>query len=258
MIKLLLSPAKTLDYNTSIPVDVKPSMPRHLDHSTKLINILKHYTVPELMKLMSLSEALSTLNIDRYNEWSTSHIEDKHCKQAIYTFDGDVYRGLDAYTLTQNQIEYAQHNLRFLSGLYGMLRPHDLIQPHRLEMGTSLINDQGKNIVSFWKELVTKQLVDDLNADGDTVVVNCASKEYFNVIGRLPQHIKVITPVFKQEKNGQFKVIAIHAKRARGLMARYVCQTQPNDVTDLQSFDLDGYVFDKSQSTDDTYVFLKS
>ncbi len=205
---------------------------------------------------MKISDKLATLNANRFAEFSTPFTPD-NARQALFAFNGDVYTGLDAQSLSEDDIAYAQQHLRILSGLYGVLRPLDLMQAYRLEMGTKLANSRGKNLYEYWGDTVTTEINKALAAQGDNVLVNLASNEYFKSVKPKQVDGMIITPVFKDKKNGQYKIISFFAKKARGLMARYILQNKVEDVAGLKAFDTAGYYFSEEQSTETELVFLR-
>jgi uncharacterized protein len=264
----LLSPAKTLDYETPVAQDVPHTKPLFVSHSAELIEVLKTYSPHDIASLMSLSDKLSTLNVARYANWSTRFTA-KNSKQAVLAFDGDVYDGLDANSLKLKQLEWAQDHLVILSGLYGVLRPLDWMQPYRLEMGTALVNSRGKNLYQFWGDLISAYLNERLissktskeknttTPDENSIIVNLASQEYFKAVNLKTLKARVIECVFEDYKNGQYKVISFLAKRARGSMARFAIEHQVKTVEQLQKFDVDGYAFEVAASTSDRLVFRR-
>ncbi len=216
----------------------------------------KALTPADLSSLMKISDKLATLNANRFAEFSTPFTPD-NARQALFAFNGDVYTGLDAQSLSEDDIAYAQQHLRILSGLYGVLRPLDLMQAYRLEMGTKLANSRGKNLYEYWGDTVTTEINKALAAQGDNVLVNLASNEYFKSVKPKQVDGMIITPVFKDKKNGQYKIISFFAKKARGLMARYILQNKVEDVAGLKAFDTAGYYFSEEQSTETELVFLR-
>jgi len=250
---IVLSPAKSLDMETPPTTKLK-SQPDFLDHSEQLIHRLRDFSPAELGELMELSDALSSLNVARYASWSKDTSE---ARQAVMTFDGDVYGGLEARTLTARQLDYAQSRIRILSGLYGMLRPLDLIHPHRLEMGTRLDTARGKDLYAFWGDTITNALNRTAQEQGAEVLVNLASEEYFKSVKPKKLDVPVITPLFEDWKNGKYKIISFYAKRARGLMARYAAVKGITDPLKLKKFDVDGYAFDKASSDEKTWIFRR-
>ena len=252
---IVLSPAKSLDYKT--PAKVKaPTLPEFVSESAKLIADLKKLSPQELANLMGLSDQLAALNVGRYRDWSKK-FTDENSKPAIYAFDGDVYDGFDVKTLDAKAIAFAQDHVRILSGLYGALRPLDLMQPYRLEMGTPFKNARGKDLYAFWGERVTNSLKAVLEKQKKPVLLNLASEEYFKVLQAKNLDCPVISPVFQDGKDGKFKIISFYAKRARGLMARYVVENRITDPADLKGFNLDGYKYVASESKPEKPLFRR-
>jgi cytoplasmic iron level regulating protein YaaA (DUF328/UPF0246 family) len=252
---IVLSPAKTLDYETPPTTDIH-TQPDFISHSAELIGELKKLSPAEIASLMQVSDALADLNAGRFASWSKKFTT-KNAKQAVLAFNGDVYEGLDAPSFTPKQLEYVQSHIRILSGLYGLLRPLDLMQPYRLEMGTRFANARGKDLYAFWGNIVTEALNEVLAAHKAKSLVNLASEEYFKVVKPKLLAAPVITPVFEDWKNGRYKVISFFAKRARGLMARYAAVKGINQPEKLKQFDVDGYAFDPSVSGEQTWVFRR-
>jgi len=252
---VLLSPAKTLDFETppSVPKSSKPSF---LDDSQQLIDQLQHLQADEVAKLMSVSDKIAELNVERFNSWKLPFTK-KNAKPAAMAFRGDVYLGLDADTLSEADFDYAQTRLRILSGLYGLLRPLDLIQPYRLEMGTRFANERGANLYSFWGESITDALNKELKKSKGAAVVNLASNEYFKAVKPKQLQAPLITPAFRDWKNGEYKMISFFAKKARGMMARYVVDHRLDSPEALKQFDYGGYAYSAADSTDDNWVFLR-
>ena len=252
---IVLSPAKSLDYKT--PAKVKaPTLPEFVSESAKLIADLKKLSPQELANLMGLSDQLAALNVGRYRDWSKK-FTDENSKPAIYAFDGDVYDGFDVKTLDAKAIAFAQDHVRILSGLYGALRPLDLMQPYRLEMGTPFKNARGKDLYAFWGERVTNSLKTLVEKQKKPVLLNLASEEYFKVLQAKSLGCPVISPVFQDGKDGKFKIISFYAKRARGLMARYVVENRITDPADLKGFNLDGYKYVASESKPEKPMFRR-
>lgn len=252
----LLSPAKALDYDTPVPDDVPHTQPLFTRQSAELIKALREKTPAQIAELMHLSDALSALNVARYETWSPRFTA-KNSKQAVLAFDGDVYGGLDAKSLTPAQLEWAQDHLCILSGLYGVLRPLDRMQPYRLEMGTRLQTDQGANLYKFWGTQIADYLNERQNGEKTPVIVNLASQEYFKSVDRKALQARVIECVFEDYKSGQYKIISFLAKRARGLMARYAVQHRISSPKKLELFDLEGYAFEPAASEPDRLVFRR-
>ena len=252
---IVLSPAKSLDYKT--PAKVKaPTLPEFVSESAKLIADLKKLAPQDVAKLMGLSDQLATLNVGRYRDWSKKFTEE-NSKPAIYAFDGDVYDGFDVKTLDAKAIAFAQDHIRILSGLYGALRPLDLMQPYRLEMGTAFKNARGKDLYAFWGERVTDSLKQVLEQQKKPVLLNLASEEYFKVLQAKSLDCPVISPIFQDGKDGKYKIISFYAKRARGLMARYVVENRITDAADLKGFNLDGYKYVPSESKPEKPLFRR-
>lgn len=251
----IISPAKTLDFETKID-GFAFSQPKLTAYSQKLIDICKQLSPAEIGSLMSISDKLSALNAARFAEWQLEHSE-QNAKAAIFAFKGDVYTGLDAESLTPEQIHYAQSHLRMLSGLYGLLKPLDLMQPYRLEMGTKLANPQGKDLYAFWGNIITEHLQQAIDEQGDDILVNLASDEYYGAVKPKNLNATIIKPVFLDEKNGKFKVISFYAKKARGMMVRFMLETQPTNIEQLKDFNYGGYWFDEESSTATELVFKR-
>lgn len=254
---LLLSPAKTLDFTTP-PVTAQATQPAHLKAAAELMTLLRPLDAPALGKLLGISEALALLNVGRNAQWKrTGNLGNS--KQAVLAFNGDAYGGLGAPTLGAADLAFAQDHLRILSGLYGCLRPLDLIQPYRLDMGTRLSNPRGKDLYAFWGDRLTRELAQAMlqTADAGPVLVNLASEEYFKAVAAAELPGPVLTPVFEDWKNGTFKVISFYAKRARGLMCRFAIQGRIQDPAQLKRFTAEGYRFAKEASGADRWVFRR-
>ncbi|MGV3743191.1 MAG: peroxide stress protein YaaA [Burkholderiaceae bacterium] len=252
---IVLSPAKTLDF-TSPSKTSKHTQPAFIDRSAELVDTLKRYSPAQIASLMGISDTLAHLNADRFASWSPVFTPE-NSKQAILAFNGDVYEGLDASSLTVKQLGYAQTHIRILSGLYGLLRPLDLMQPYRLEMGTSLSTDRGRNLYQFWGGAITSALNESISENKAKALVNLASEEYFKSVQAKDLEAPVITPVFEDWKGGRYKVISFHAKRARGLMARFAAQNSVTNAEELKAFNTEGYAFDEGQSSDVRWVFRR-
>ncbi len=252
---VVLSPAKTLDYETPSPISTF-SQPELLSHSQLLINRCHRLSMQDIASLMKVSDKIAGLNVARFAAWHIPFSLD-NAKQALFAFQGDVYTGLQAERLTRDTLNYAQDHLRILSGLYGLLRPLDLMQAYRLEMGTRLDNERGTNLYQFWGSLITQALSQVLQAQGDNLLINLASNEYFKSVKKKEFSGVIITPVFKDQKKGQYKVISFYAKKARGLMARYILEQQLTEVEQLKAFAADGYYFIESESTETELVFYR-
>ncbi|MDO9624179.1 MAG: peroxide stress protein YaaA [Pseudomonas sp.] len=252
---MVISPAKTLDYTTA-PVTQRYTQPEHLDHAQDLIAQLRDFTPMQIAELMHLSDKLAGLNAARFGSW-TKDFTTENAKQALLAFKGDVYTGLNAEDFSEADFDFAQAHLRMLSGLYGVLRPLDLMQPYRLEMGTKLANPRGNNLYEFWGERISGWLNDALAAQGDEVLLNLASTEYFSAVKRKALRARIIDTEFKDLKNGQYKIISFYAKKARGLMTRYVIKERVSDPEQLKAFDYQGYAYSAEHSKTDKLVFLR-
>lgn len=252
---IVVSPAKTLDYDTP-PVIAEHTLPQLLDHAAELIERARRLSPAEIGRLMSISDKLAGLNAARFADW-TPEFTPANAKQAILAFKGDVYTGLDAETLTPDDFAFAQRHLRMLSGLYGVLRPLDLMQPYRLEMGTRLDNERGRDLYQFWGDIITETLNRALAEQGDNVLINLASNEYFKAVKPKRLDGQIVTPVFKDGKNGQYKVISFYAKKARGMMARYIIERRLTEVSQLTAFDRAGYYFVEQESGPTELVFKR-
>ena len=255
----VISPAKALDYESPLPAAAH-TQPDFLDHAAELIDLLREFSPAQIAELMDLSDPLATLNVARYASWSRP-FDPSNARQALFAFNGDVYEGLDARSLSAEEIGWAQAHLRILSGLYGVLRPLDLMQAYRLEMGTRLANPRGKNLYAFWGDLPTAALNRELAAQREAgalpVLVNLASEEYFKAVKPARLSAPVLTPVFEDWKNGRYRIISFYAKRARGLMCRHVIRQRVADVDGLKRFDAEGYAFAPEASDADTLVFRR-
>lgn len=251
----LLSPAKSLDYDTPAG-DLPHTLPVFATQAAELIEVLRPYSPQQIAELMDLSDALSVLNVARYAAWRPKFTA-KNAKQAVLAFNGDVYEGLDAKTLTPKQLEWAQEHVCILSGLYGVLRPLDWMQPYRLEMGTRLPNPKGNNLYKFWGAQIAAYLNERQAQDKAPVIVNLASQEYFKSVDRKALAARVVECVFEDHKGGKYKVISFNAKRARGLMARWAIQHKAKKPEDLLAFDSEGYAFDSAASEVDRLVFRR-
>ena len=258
----LLSPAKSLNEKDALPVNLGNyySQPGLIEHSQVLMKNLKAKEPIDLQELMSISDDLAQLNAKRNQDWAWSENEpftDNNAKPAGYLFDGDVYSGLDMYHMDKETAIYVNEHLGILSGLYGVLKPLDLIQPYRLEMGTKLKNERGDNLYEFWGEAVTDTINARMADSDDKVLVNLASNEYFKVIKKKALNAEIITPRFEDEKNGQYKVISFYAKKARGLMVKYAADNKLTNAEQLKQFDLAGYYYVDELSDDKTWVFRR-
>ena len=253
---VLLSPAKSLDYDSALPTK-KHTKPRLLDDTEELVEQLRMMSASQLGGLMSISEKLSELNAKRYMKWERD-FSHANSRQALFAFTGDVYQGMELDEWSSEDFAAAQKKVRILSGLYGVLRPLDLMQAYRLEMGTKLDNARGKNLYAFWGSKITDLLNKDLKSSGSDLIVNLASNEYFSSVKKKELNGCLITPAFKDEKNGNYKVISFYAKKARGMMADYIVRKGIEDVAGLRKFKSAGYKFDEASSTDTELVFLRA
>jgi len=253
---ITISPAKKLDYTTPAPLH-EHTIPVHLDKAADLIEIMRQKDSFEIADLMKLSMKLADLNMQRYQDWHIPFTPE-NAKQALFAFSGDVYQGLDAATLQPADIHYAQDHLRILSGLYGLLRPLDLMQAYRLEMGTKLRTDHGTNLYQFWGDMITNSINDTLAAQGDDILINLASNEYFSAVKAKSIHGRIITPVFKELRQGTYRIISFNAKKARGFMSRYIIENRIENPEDMKSFDLADYHFHSELSSENTYTFTRS
>jgi len=249
---IVISPAKTLDFDTE-PVTKEHSQPRFVNQSQQLISELKNLSTADISSLMKLSDKLAGLNMARFQTWSLPFNLD-NAKQAVLAFKGDVYTGLAADTLDAASFEFMQQHLRILSGLYGVLKPLDLMQAYRLEMGTKFANVKGKNLYQFWGSELRESIEAELD---DGVLINLASNEYFKAVEAKKLNARIITPVFKDWKNGQYKIISFYAKKARGLMSRYIIDHKINEPKQIKQFDIDGYRFSPEMSESDEWVFIR-
>lgn len=252
---IVVSPAKTLDYDSPLPSQ-RYTQPELIEHSQALIEVCRQLTPEDIAGLMKVSDKIAGLNVARFAQWSKSFTFE-NARQAIFAFKGDVYTGLEAETLDEEGLAFAQQHLRMLSGLYGLLKPLDLMQPYRLEMGTKLANPRGSNLYQFWGDIITDKLNEAIQAQGDNVLVNLASNEYFKSVKVNKLDAQVITPIFKDCKNGQYKVISFYAKKARGMMVRYIIDKQISSVQALTQFDVAGYYFVADESTPTELVFKR-
>ena len=251
--KIIISPAKSLDFESKVPTSLY-TQPRFLEQSEKLNKKLKTLSRKKLSDLMSISDDLARLNYERNQEWNTPFTPD-NSKQAIYAFTGEVFRGIDVNSLSSEKLPILQDRLRILSGLYGLLKPLDLIQPYRLEMGTRLKVGRRDNLYKFWDDTVAKALNEELS--NNELLINLASSEYFKVIPKKVLKVPMITPVFKDFKNGQYKTIMTFAKKARGLMVRYIIDNNIKTIEELKGFDVENYRFSEEMSSETELVFTR-
>lgn len=250
--KIVISPAKSLNFEDKLPTS-KTTQPQFIEQAEKLNNRLSKTSTKEIQSLMSISEKLADLNYQRYQDFTTPFTK-SNARPAVYTFNGDVYTGLDAYSLPEKKLDKLQNTLRILSGMYGILRPLDLMQAYRLEMGTKLVYDDHKNLYSFWGDTLTDALNEELK-DGE-LFVNLASQEYFKVVQPKKLKTPVITPIFKDLKNGKLKIISFFAKKARGAMVRYIIDKDINSIEGLKGFDYGGYAYSTEESNESKNEFV--
>jgi len=253
---IVISPAKKLDMSAEESALKKVTQPIFGEKSQELVTQLKSLKTKDFVELMGVSENIAKLNRERYQEWALPFTE-KNAKAAILAFKGDVYQGMAPEHFKTVDFDYAQKHLRILSGLYGCLRPKDLMQAYRLEMGTAFKNARGKNLYDFWQESITAHLNEVMKANKSEFLINLASNEYFKSVDRRVLNKEVVTPIFKEYKNGNYKVISFLAKKARGMMAAYLIQNRITHIDGIKAFDLVDYNFDKKQSTDKELVFLR-
>ena len=253
----LIAPAKRLDYDSDLSVE-DFSVAEHLKESKELIKELQKKSPEDLSSLMGLSVNLSMLNFERNMNWQVPKKPSNEVRQAIFAFKGDVYVGLDSETLSKSDIKYAQKNLAILSGLYGLLKPLDLMYPYRLEMGTKMKNEKGKNLYEFWGNKITTSINALAKKNNSKGIINLASVEYFTSVKTENLDLPVYSPVFKDFKNGKYKIISFFAKKARGSMARFVIQNKIKNPADLNKFNLDGYKYSKKDSSEYSPVFLRN
>ena len=251
----IISPAKTLDFESAVK-NFPVSQPHFTDYSEQLIEVCRKLSPQDLSSLMSISDKLAGLNAARFAEWTKIHNEN-NSRAALFAFKGDVYTGLDADSLSEDDVAFAQSHLRMLSGLYGLLKPLDLMQPYRLEMGTKLANPKGKDLYSFWGNVITQAVQQAIDEQDDNVLINLASDEYYKSVKENQLKAKIVKPVFLDNKNGKYKVISFYAKKARGLMCRYLIQNRLTEIEQLKEFDLGGYWFDSTSSTETEFVFKR-
>ncbi|MCM2342001.1 peroxide stress protein YaaA [Rhodoferax sp.] len=251
----LLSPAKSLDFEATA-ADVPHTQPLFVPQAQELIDLLRPKSPQEIASLMSLSDSLAGLNVARYQAWHPKFTA-KNAKQAVLAFNGDVYDGLDAKTLRADDLTWAQDHVCILSGLYGVLRPLDYMQPYRLEMGTRLANPRGKDLYQFWGRQISDYLNTRLQRDRTPVLINLASQEYFKAVDKKALKARVVDCVFEDFKDGKYKIISFYAKRARGLMVRFAATRRVSLPEQLKDFDLDGYAFDSSVSQPERLVFRR-
>lgn len=252
---IVISPAKKLDFDIASGIE-KYTQPELLEYSEKLLSKLKKMSPKQVSKLMNISDDLGELNFQRFQLWQMPFTPE-NAKQAILAFNGDVYQGLDAGSLSETALERSQQKLRILSGLYGVLKPLDLIQPYRLEMGTKLKYNKANNLYDFWNPVLTKTINEAVSESGSEILINLASNEYFKSIDKKKLKAEIVTPDFKDLKNGSYKMISFYAKRARGLMTRFILENDITEISNLQAFDSEGYLFNPRLSTDENPVFTR-
>lgn len=257
----LLSPAKNLNEKDKVPLDLAFSEPELMEQSCELMSILKPLTPVDLMSLMKISHDLAELNANRNQQWCWDIDKpfslSNGAKPAVYLFDGDVYTGLDAYHLNAEQIGYLNEHLGILSGLYGLLKPLDLMLPYRLEMGTKLKNPKGNNLYQFWGDSITNVINERMATANHQVLINLASEEYFKAVNPKKLNAPIVTPRFEDGKNGNYKVVSFYAKKARGLMMKFACENAVTQVDELKDFDLEGYYFVEKLSNEQNFVFRR-
>lgn len=252
---IIISPAKTIDFEKA-PIVSQNSSPEFVKEAKNLVGLLKKYDAEELMYLMNISDKLAHLNVARFNTWNPQINKEKD-RQALCAFRGEVFNRLNVDNWTPADFAFAQNHLRILSGLYGVLRPLDYIKPYRLEMGTKLQTAKGENLYDFWGDKITQSIQKQLNQQGDQLLINLASNEYFKSINIKKLKAQIITPVFKDFKNGQYKIITVFAKKARGLMSRYIIQNQITQAEQIKLFDFDGYYYNDKLSKNNSWVFTR-
>jgi cytoplasmic iron level regulating protein YaaA (DUF328/UPF0246 family) len=251
--KIIISPAKSLDFESKVPTNLY-TQPRFLEQSEKLNRKLKTISKNKLSDLMKISDDLASLNYERNQTWKTP-FSTKNAKQAIYAFTGEVFRGIDVNSLENEKLPILQESLRILSGLYGLLKPLDLMQPYRLEMGTKLKVGSTENLYKFWDNTVAKALNEELK--DDELLINLASSEYFKVISKKVLKVPMITPIFKDYKNGEYKIVMTYAKKARGLMVRYIIDHNVKTIEELKGFNTDRYRFSEEMSSENELIFTR-
>jgi len=252
---IVISPAKTLDYET-VPVTKKHTIPDFLNDSQELINRARRFSALDIADVMDVSMKIAELNVQRFSDWHTPFTEE-NAKQAVLAFKGDVYTGLNAETLSAKDFQYAQKHLRILSGLYGLLRPLDLMQAYRLEMGRKIETDRGKNLYEFWGDTITDGLNLQLKKTKSKHLINLASVEYFKSVKPKNINAEIITPAFKEYKNGEYKMIGVYAKKARGLLTRHIIENKIENIEDIKAFSVEGYQFNKKLSEGNSWVFTR-
>jgi cytoplasmic iron level regulating protein YaaA (DUF328/UPF0246 family) len=252
---IIISPAKTIDFETKIGY-AKYTLPEHLGKSEHLVQQLRKMSPQELSGLMNISTKLAVLNYNRYKEWHLP-FNDQNARQAIFVFKGEVFRGIDIERFSDEELEYTQNHLRILSGLHGTLRPLDLIQPYRLEMGIKLTGKEYKNLYEFWSNEITYSVQAALDQQGDNLLINLASDEYFKSINTKQLNARIITPIFKEYKNGTYKFLSVYGKKARGMMTRFILQNKLRKADNLKLFEEEGYYYNENLSSEDQPVFTR-
>jgi cytoplasmic iron level regulating protein YaaA (DUF328/UPF0246 family) len=252
---IVISPAKKLDFTTPAPVS-DYTQPDHLKQTAELIDVMRDKDSFEIADLMKLSMKLADLNMRRYQDWHTPFTPD-NAKQALFAFSGDVYQSIDAASLASDDLSFAQNHLRILSGLYGILRPLDLMQAYRLEMGARLTTGRGRNLYEFWGDTITHTINDALAAQGDNILINLASNEYFKSINPGELTGRIITPVFKEYRKGAYRIISFNAKKARGHMSRFIIQNRLTNPEDIKAFNVADYAFNPDLSSSSEFVFTR-
>lgn len=250
----VISPAKNLDFKTKY--DVHATQPRLMERTTELIDVMRTKSVDDVADLMSISQQLADLNVHRYKFFEPEQTGE-NSQPAVFAFNGDVYQGLEAQTFDQAKLDFAQNHLRILSGLYGLLRPLDLMQPYRLEMGTKLAFNDHRTLYQYWDSTILDLLIQDLKEQGDDIIVNLASVEYFKSIDKKKMSARVIDVEFKDFKKDKYKIVSFYAKKARGLMSRYIIENAITDPENLKGFDYRGYYFDPSESSENKLTFKR-
>ncbi|MBK8805304.1 MAG: peroxide stress protein YaaA [Bacteroidales bacterium] len=249
----ILSPAKTMKSVDYFP-EMNQTEPTFITESQELVLLLKQYTSSEIVEMMSISSTLAQLNFERFQNWDEKKTD---LTKAIFAYQGDVYTGLDAKNMSNEDLHFAQKHLRIVSGLYGVVKPFDAIKPYRLEMSTKLMNNKGDNLYNFWTESITQAIVQSVNETEPRILINLASNEYSKAIDSKKTDIKIISPEFKDSKDGNYKIISFFAKKARGMMARYIITNRIKNIDDLKHFDMDGYFFNEKLSTENKPVFTR-
>ena len=253
--KIVISPAKSLDFENKFN-DRDFTQAKFTSEAEELILQLRNLNPKEIEKLMSISAKLAILNYQRFADWSLPFTIE-NAKQAIFAFTGDVYQGFDVESLNKSELENTQNKLRILSGLYGVLKPLDLIKAYRLEMSSKFANSKGKNLYEFWGDSITDFLNNEMASDNEKVLINLASNEYFKSINNKKLDAKIITPIFKEEKNGQLKIVSFYAKKARGLMCRFIIKNNIESIEDIKAFDCENYCFNETLSNDNDWYFTR-